>query len=214
MKRLTLTLITAVAVAALAVPVSAQQNEVGIFVSLAQFDSETFVDPEFGDTFTLDFEGQLGWGASYNRYFGEQFSIDFAVQQINSDAEVNFEDLDVTFDFGSVDVTAYSAIAQWHFGGTSATIAPYLGAGVALVSGQAELDDDLIDPDDPETEFDFESETTWVANAGIDFRLGTGFAIFADAKYIPYDALEENSPDDEAVSLNPLVFAAGVKFRF
>lgn len=213
MKRTALIPLLALAVLAFAaVPASAQQNEVGIFMSVAQFDSTTFEDAEFGDDVSLDFEGELGWGASYNRYFGEQFSLEFGAQQINSTSTVSLSsEPDFEFDFADVDLTTYTVIAQWHFGGSDAMFAPYIGGGIALVSGQGDLDDEILEPGE-DGEVDFEGETTFVANAGLDLRFG-GVAIFADAKYVPYEAVEEGLEED-AIDLNPLVFAAGVKFRF
>ena len=210
MKRSAMILAAALTLIA-ATPLAAQQNELGLFVSLADLDSTTETDPDFGDQ-TIDFESQLGYGVSYNRYFSDAFSIEFAAQQINSDAEFTFHDgeVDTTLDLGSVDLNAYTAIAQLHFG--SGLFSPYIGGGAAMISGSFDIDDEFADPEDP-TVVDFESEITFVANAGIDFRFGPSFAIGVDAKYIPYEAVEEGF-EDEAIDLNPLIISAGVKFRF
>lgn len=209
MKRSIIVVVTALTLVA-ASPLAAQQNELGVFVSLADLDSTVESDPDLGDA-TIDFESQLGYGVSYNRYFGDAFSIEFAAQQINSDAEVTFggdSDPDLTFDFGSVDLMAYTAVAQLHFG--SGAFVPYIGGGAAMVSGSFDINDEL-EPD--EAVVDFESEITFAANAGVDFRFGPSFAINVDAKYIPYEAMEEGL-EDEAIDLNPLIISAGIKLRF
>lgn len=196
-----------------AAPIFAQQNEIGGFISWTQLDSTDLTDPDFpDDEAELDFESDLGYGVAYNRYWTDAFSTEFGAQQVNAQAELRFEEggVDVTIDAGDVDLTVFTAIAQLHFG--TGFIAPYIGAGVAHISGSVELPDDFIEPGEP-TSVDFESETTWVANAGIDFRLGSSVAIGADVKYIAYEAAEEGF-EDFTYDVNPLIFAAGVKFRF
>ena len=196
-----------------AAPMFAQQNEIGGFITWTQLNSTDLSDPEFPDEDAeLDFESDLGYGVSYNRYWTDAFSTEFAAQQVNAQAELSISDglVDVTIDAGDVDLTVFTAIAQLHLG--TGFIAPYVGAGVAHVSGSVALPDDFIEPGDP-TSVDFESETTWVANAGIDFRLGSSLSIGADVKYIAYEAAEEGF-EDFTYELNPLIFAAGVKLRF
>ena len=196
-----------------AAPVLGQQNEIGGFISWTKLDSTDVSDPDFPeDEAELDFESDLGYGVTYNRYWGDAFSIEFGAQQINAQSQLRFEQggVDVTVDVGDVDLTAFTAVAQLHLG--TGFIAPYIGGGVAHVSGSVEVADDFTEPGDPST-LDLKSETTWVANAGVDFRLGSSVAIGADVKYISYEAAEEGF-EEFGYDVNPLIFAAGVKFRF
>jgi outer membrane protein W len=106
---------------------------------------------------------------------------------------------------------AFSAVAQFHFG--DGPVVPYVGGGIAYVTGDAETPEEIVEPGEP-AEVDFESQTGLIANAGVDFRITPNLAIGADVKYIPYEAVEEGASDIEALDVNPLIFSAAVKFRF
>jgi outer membrane protein W len=188
-------------------------NELGVFVSLPQFDSTSFEDEEEPDLgLELDFDENVGYGVSYNRYWTDHLSSEFTAQRLSGDIQVNVTGgpATITVDAGDIEMDVLSAGLQWHFGGAS-RFDPYIGGGVAYVSGEADvLADPEVDPEETEN-VDLDSETTWLANAGINFRLTDAFSLNADAKYIAYE------PEDDAgdsLDINPLVFSAGVKFRF
>jgi opacity protein-like surface antigen len=182
----------------------AQQNEFGVFISTSQLDENEIEDA--GDIFEIDFEEDMGFGVSYNRFWFGSFSTELAYQRLGADLTVSFENIDE--EVGDLDLDVLSATGQLHFlrGGP---ISPYIGAGVAYISGEAgSIDEEEIDATDLENELDF------LVNAGLNVGLGRGFAIFLDGKYIMYEARGEGDPEDEALELNPLIIAGGVKFRF
>ena len=215
MCRNTVVLAAAVCSIFLAVPIAAQQNEIGVFATYTTLESTEVEDPEFpDDTASIDFDSDLGYGLSYNRYWSENFSTEFAANRITAGTGLSFTSPgipDEEFDFGELELQTFSAIAQLHFG--TGLIDPYLGAGIVHVAGSISLNDAFVEPGDSNS-VDFESKTTWIANAGIDLRLGPSFAIGADVKYFPYEAIEDGGIEDEAIDLNPLVIGAAVKFRF
>lgn len=183
---------------------TAQMNDLGVFISTSQFEDNEIEDA--GDIFDAEFDEDMGLGVLYNRFWTNSFSTEFAYQRLGADLTVSLDD--VTDDVSELDLDVLSATAQFHFlrGGL---ISPYIGAGVAYISGEAgAIDSDELDSVDLENEIDF------LANAGINVGLGRGFAVFLDGKYIMYEAIGEDSPDDEALELNPLVLSAGIKFRF
>jgi outer membrane protein W len=182
----------------------AQSNELGIFISTSQFDDNEIQDA--GDTLNLEFDEDMGYGASYNRYWTPAFSTELAYQKLGADLTLSFED--IAADAGDLDLDVLSATAQFHFAHGS-IISPYIGGGAAYISGKA----GSIDTAELE-DADLENEFEWLANAGVDFNLGKSFGIFVDGKYILYEARAEGDSDDEAVDINPLVLAAGIKFRF
>lgn len=183
----------------------AQSNELGVFISTSQFDDSEIQDA--GDTFDIEFDEDMGYGASYNRYWTSAFSTEFAYQKLGADLTVSFDD--IVADAGDLDLDILSATAQFHFMRGS-IISPYIGGGAAYISGQA----GSIDADELE-DADLENEFEWLANAGLDINLGRSFAIFVDGKYILYEArTDEDDEDDAAIDINPLIIAAGLKFRF
>ncbi len=183
---------------------TAQNNELGVFISTSQFDDSEINDA--GDIFDVEFDEDMGYGVLYNRYWTNAFSTEFAYQKLGADLTVSFQD--IAADAGDLDLDVLSATGQLHFL-RNGFISPYIGGGVAYISGeagsidQAELED-----------ADLEDEVEFLANAGLNLNLGRSFAIFLDGKYILYEARGENDPDDQTLDINPLVLAGGVKFRF
>ena len=183
---------------------AAQQNDLGVFISTSQLDDSEI--NEAGDIFDVEFDEDMGFGVLYNRFWFGSFSTEFAYQRLGADLTLNFQD--VAEDVGELDLDILTGTAQLHFA-RNGVLSPYVGAGVAYVSGEA----GSIDQDELESE-DLESELELLANAGINLRLGRSFTIFLDGKYIAYEARGEGDSDGEAIDLNPLIIAGGVKFRF
>lgn len=207
--RFTRSLIAAIAVLTFPVVVTAQQNELGVFVTLPSFNDSNIIEDDLGLDAQAAFDESIGYGLSFNRYWTSRLSTEFAAQALNSELDVEVEGLE--FDAGEVDLVAFTAIAQLHLA-PNGMLDPYIGAGVAHITGDAAFISD--DETGEEETVDLESETTWVANAGVAYRYAGNIAIFADVKYLAYDARAEGDSADEAAALDPLVYAAGIKFRF
>ena len=183
---------------------TAQMNELGVFISTSQLERSEIEDA--GDIFEIDYEEDMGVGVLYNRFWTDSFSTEFAYQRIGADLTLSFED--ITEDVGELDLDLLSATAQLHFARTG-FISPYVGAGVAYISGQVgSIDEDELEDTDLENAIDF------LVNAGLNLNIGRSLAIFLDGKYVMYEAIGEDDPDDEATDLNPLIIAGGVKWRF
>jgi len=183
---------------------SAQMNELGVFVSTSQFDDGEIEDA--GDILETEFDEDMGVGVLYNRFWTNSFSTEFAYQRLGADLTLSFDD--VSAQVAELDLDMLSGTAQLHFA-RGGVISPYIGAGVAYISGEAgAIDEDEFDSADLENEIDF------LANAGVNLNLGRGFAIFVDGKYVMYEANGEDGVDEEALELNPLIIAGGIKFRF
>lgn len=183
---------------------AAQSNEIGLFVSTTQFDESEIRDG--ADIFDVRFDEQMGYGVLYNRFWTSGFSTEFGYQKLGADLTLSFGT--IRENAGDLDLDVLSATGQFHFL-RNGIVSPYIGAGAAYVSGEA----GSIDVDELER-VDLESEVDLLVNAGINFRIGGGTAIFIDGKYIAYSARGEGDPGDESLDVNPLIIAAGVKFRF
>ena len=197
-------LVLSVALLLFPVAASAQQNEIGGFLSTSQFDDGEIEDA--GDIFDVNFEEDMGVGVLYNRYWFGGFSTELAYQRLGADVTVSFENLDE--EIGDLDLDILSATGQLHFmrGGM---ISPYIGAGVAYVSGEA----GSIDEDELVSQ-DLEDQVEFLLNGGIDVALARSFSIFLDGKYVMYEARGAGDSDGEALDLNPLIISGGIKFRF
>ena len=191
----------------------AQSNEFSVFESTLNIQSTSLADDP-AITVDIEFDGQPGFGVGYNRYWTEHFSTEVAVQKLTADTKLVFSGpaVSATFDAGDVDLTTISGIAQWHFG--AGRWVPYAGGGIVHVSGSANGPDDPTDPTSPVTKDDLESKTSFIANAGIDFRITPRIALSLDGRYFSYDAVAEDDPRSEAISLDSTVLSVAVKFRF
>ena len=183
---------------------TAQSNELSVFISTSQFDDSEIRDA--GDVFDVEFDEDMGYGVSYNRFWFPAFSTEFTYQKLGADLTVGFQD--VVADAGELDLDVLSATGQFHFLRNS-RFSPYVGGGVAYISGeagsidQAELED-----------ADLESELSWLVNAGLNIGLGRSVAVFIDGKYVTYDARAEDDPSNFALDINPLILSAGLRWRF
>lgn len=182
----------------------AQNNELGAFVSTSQFEDSEIEDA--GDIFDAEFDEDMGVGVLYNRYWFGGLSTEFAYQRLGADLTVSFDDIGETV--GELDLDILTGTAQLHLGRGS-MFDPYLGGGVAYVSGEA----GAITGDEIEST-DLESELELLANAGLNLNFGRSFGIFVDGKYIVYEARGEGDSDGESLDINPLIISAGLKFRF
>jgi outer membrane protein W len=182
----------------------AQSNEVGVFISTSQFENSQIQD-DIGDI-DVKFDEDMGYGVLYNRFWTNNFSTEFAYQRLGADLTASFQD--ITANAGDLDLDILSGTAQLHFA-RGGFLSPYIGAGVAYVSGEAgAIDEDEIGNADLENELEF------LANAGLNLNIGRGFGIFVDGKYVMYEARGEGESADQAIDINPLIVSAGIKFRF
>ena len=188
----------------LSLPALAQNNELGVFISTSQFDDGEI--DEAGDIFDVEFDEDMGVGVMYNRYWTSGFSTELAYQRLGADLTASAGD--ISEQIGNLDLDILSATAQLHFMKGS-IISPYIGGGVAYISGEA----GSIDQNELEDQ-DLENEVEFLANAGINVGLGRSFGLFLDGKYVMYEARGEGESDGEALDINPLIISGGLKFKF
>lgn len=182
--------------------VAAQSSDVALWIVDSELSTSTIVDE--GESIEVDFDEQAGYGFSFNRHWMGHFSTELALQKYAADMSVGI------FEAGELRITSVTAMGQWHFN-RDGRFAPYVGGGLAFISGEFEIAS-ALDPD-AET-LDLESEFTWAAAVGANVRLTDHFALTGEMKYVPWDAREEGDVLDEAVEVDPVTFAAGVRFRF
>lgn len=181
MKRLVLVLL-------LALPASAADVEVGI---------RHVVMTATGETAGLDLPMSRGFAATAEVFWTERLSTQFAASFVNPEA--SFEDVDL----GTLGLDIYSVTARWHIAPAS-RLSGYAGAGAALVS-IGNLDDQFGD----EVLVEYGNETTFMAEAGLRYRLLPRLFVELGASYLPLSA-------DGEIELNvdPLVIGGGVAWRF
>lgn len=182
-------------------------SEIGVWALTSNLKDTTLVDPD-GDL-SIKFDEDLGFGVSFNHYWNDFFSTEISAQKYGSDMRIGVEGLPGNFEAGSLDVTSLAAIAQLHFN-RAGRVHPYLGAGIARLSGNF----DAIDEAGADEDFDLDSEITWAASGGLQYSLTDRVALAAEVRYSPWSAKAKGDPDSDALDLDPLTYGAGVKFRF
>jgi outer membrane protein W len=207
--------LVALAVVVFPILAAAQQlpaNDVGVWVSTAQFDETSETDPDIGAEVSLEFDENVGYGVTFSHYWGNSLAVEFGAQKLGGDLNLSVEGpaADFTAKVGELDLQAYSATLQWHFARGS-RISPYIGGGAAFVT--ADFDAEPIEGE-PDEQVDLDNETTWLANAGINFALTPSLSLGIDGKYIAYEPKGEGDSDEDRLDVNPLVLSAGLRFRF
>lgn len=219
MKLLRLSLVLAVVL--VTVPTFAQNNrafDLNVFA--------TWVDPNSSGTFNsntpnqpldVEFNGDLGYGIGANIFFGDHLSAEFAASRVEPEARFRSRAVAINGTNDTVEMIPITGVLQWHFA-PNGFIDPYVGAGAAYV-----LFSDLDSTNDLNgvgvNRIDFKDDAGLALNAGLSFRLSPRLALNVDGKYVP---LKSNAtatfitgPDSEAkVDINPVMFSAGLGFRF
>lgn len=200
-----------------AVPVFAQGNDVAIWGSWAQFNSQNIADPDFD--VELEFEDATGFGISANWFWTDRFSTELMAIALDSDAQINISapgEPGVALSLGSLDVTPIMLTAQFHLSPDGA-IDPYIGVGAAYVL----LGDLQPDPLVEAPPVELEDEVTFLVNAGLQFSITPNFGIILDARYMPLQAEPEDDEEgdeeleeEEEVDLDPIIVSLGLRWRF
>lgn len=183
-------------------------SDVGVWIVDSELEGTTINDIE-GEDVTFDFEESVGYGLSFNHYWTGAFSTEVALQKYGADLTVDLEGAPAEFPVGELDITSFTAMGQFHFNRTG-RFAPYVGAGAAWISGDF---DPAVDVE-PDEVLELESELTWTAAAGAHFNITERFAIAGEIKYLSWEAIEEGGSEEDAITVDPLTFALGVKVRF
>ena len=156
----------------------------------------------------------MGWGVGANIFWSDNVSTDFSAVEVRPSSRFVTTANGAIVSGPSLRMTPLTAIIQFHFSPKGA-FDPYLGGGASYVlfdniSGPGSLGVDKIN---------FKKDVGFVANGGVQFGLTRGFALVADAKYVPLRASTTAvyTSGGQTVSkfkINPAIFSAGLAFRF
>jgi outer membrane protein W len=175
--------------------------------------TNTFNSTSSNQPFNLNFHGKLGYGAGANIFFGHNISTEFSVVQVRP--KTTFVSTSGgTLVGGNLRMTPITAIMQFHFA-PSGFIDPYIGAGAAYV-----LFDNVNGPGSiGVSNINFKDDVGLALNAGVGFVIAGNLAITADGKYVPLKssatAVYVTGPNTtQRIKINPVMFSAGLTFRF
>lgn len=210
------TTIHAVLALALLLPLSASAQ--GRFFDLSA--NAVWVDPsnngsfsDLADPATIDFDGDVGYGASANIFFSDRFSVEFAISRVSTGTTVRRRA--VANPGGDLEMMPVTGVVQWHLI-PNGFLDPYVGAGAAYV-----LFDDIRDNGVSGIErINFQDDAGLALNAGVGIRLGNRFGIVVDGKYVPLESnaratvLGSGQTSESKVDISPIILSAGISLRF
>ncbi|HSP35540.1 MAG TPA: OmpW family outer membrane protein [Thermoanaerobaculia bacterium] len=193
-----------VAVLAVAIPLAAQSNDVGLWYSTAKLGSAD------DNGARVSFDNARGDGVSFNHFWTGALSTEFSVYWLRAKGGIDVGGTRA-LSFDRTRIMPVTADVQWHFlRGTM--ISPYVGAGIAYVSMNdirgSDLDLAGIGP------VKVDKKLTWNGNAGVNIGIGHSLAIAVDGKYIKYEPEASGSGGTAKLKLNPKQLSVGVKVRF
>ena len=208
----------------LLLPLSAQaqeNNDFSLFLGSASFSSTEILAVEPEDIrVELAFEQGGAGTVAYNHFWRRNFSTELSLIGMAADVKLNVTEgpVDLSIDAGDVSLVAFTAAGQWHFR-RDARVQPYVGAGLALISGEIEIEGEDEEGNEIEESADLEGAATLVVNGGVNFRLNPHWYLSLDAKAMPYEAeIDDDVPAEEGdideLDMNPFIFSFGVRYRF
>ena len=197
-------LLIVAAAAMVALPLLAQNNEISGYVGATHLGTTDTAGS------SIKFDTGTTYGLSYNHYWTSRISTDFSAMQSSSDGELRVGG-ERALDLGSLDLTTFAAIAQFHII-RNTFLDFYGGVGVAYIQA-----DDLTSSDLQTagiTNVHVGTETSGIANIGLAVGIKR-FAVGVDGRYAHYRP-GSASPGQPGVRLNldPITVALALKFRF
>jgi outer membrane protein W len=183
-------------------------SDVAVWIVDSKLSSSTVVDD--GDELKFDFEESAGYGLSFNHFWTDRFSTELALQKYGADMTIS--SLGVSLEVGELSITSLTAIGEWHFN-RGGRFSPYVGGGIAHIGGDFEFADNVLEPGD-DGDVDLKADITWTAAAGANVNLTPHLSLTGELKYIPWSAREENDLLEDAIEVDPVTFAAGLRWRF
>jgi outer membrane protein W len=193
--------------ALLATPLAAADLALGIRHVLAM---------PVGDTSDLDIAMSRGFGVSAEAFWSERFSTTVAATLVNPEAILmpSAPPGDAV-DLGTLGLDVYSLTARWHIA-PERRLSAFAGAGGALVQ-IGNLDDQFGDV----FEADFDSETTFVVEGGLRYRLFPSVFLELSAIYLPLEteprvivASDPNVALPATLGLDNAIVSIGAAWRF
>jgi outer membrane protein W len=192
-------------------------NEWAIFFNRASFHSTSESDPDLGITAKFKIDPKTGYGISFDHFIAPNMSVQLLAQSVRGNSKISVTDdttgTTFTVPTGSIDMRQYDVALHYYFG-SSPAVRPYAGLGVLRTQGgKVTIPADLSDTGVEET-ISLDDKFSWVADAGVDFRITRNGSIALSAKYAPYKTSVSDDPSDSKVKLDPLTIAAGLRWRF
>jgi outer membrane protein W len=193
-----------------ATPLLAQDRNIQLTVWASQ--TEMQGENEFEDGFETDFDDGAGLGVSVNHFLGNHFSVEGSAFGLRSEAGLLLDGTPAV-DLGKLDLTIFSAGAQFHVLGQS-RFDLYAGAGGAYVIADDFTSGDLQSAGLGRIELG--SEVTYYLNAGVGIEITRGLGLVIDGRYIQYETSSRSTATgvEQDLDISPRILSAGLRLKF
>lgn len=169
-----------------------------------------------GDTGTLDVKTSRGFSGHVEVFWSDRVSTRGMATFLNPAAILFPENPPPTdVDLGTLGLDIYSATARFHCG-SRRRLSAFAGGGAALVV-IGNLDDQFGDA----VEVEFDPEATFVAEAGLRYRLYPEIVLELGVTYLPVEAeanvlraADPRYPLPSTIAVDPLIVSIGAAWRF
>lgn len=190
--------------ALVSLPLMAQSNEVAIWAGDSRVGSTDLLGT------SIHFDNGHAYGASFNHFFGDHLSAELAAFVVRHNGSIEIAGVK-TFNTGSLRMTPVSATVQWHLAHSS-RFDVNAGGGLAYVRSDSLHSSDLDSLGVGRV--DVKSRIGWTGVAGVSYSLVRSFAISAEARYIGYRPQSGPSNARVQLDLSPVLYSAGLRWRF
>lgn len=159
---------------------------------------------------SIHFDNGSSFGVSFTHFFSHHYAYEVAAFYLRQDGVIRIGGVDA-IDAGRLTMTPVTATLQWH-AEHAHRFDPYAGAGIAWVRAgslhSADLDTAGIG------HVSVKSRIGLTALVGASYAITRPLAVAVEARYIGYHP--SSGPADASVrlELNPVVYSAGVRWRF
>ena len=160
------------------------------------------------DTGELDIATSRGFGAHVEVFWTDRVSTRAGALFVNPAAILYPDDPPPNdIDLGTLGLDVFSLTARFHIG-PNRRVSGFAGGGPALVI-VGNLDDQFGD----QIEIEFDRETTFVAEAGVRYRVLSHVYFEGVVAYLPLE-LEGVPPVPAKMAVDPVIVSVGAAWRF
>lgn len=160
------------------------------------------------DRSDLQFDSETGYGISVNAFWSRRLSTELMWSTFEREAILNDNP---RIALGTLKVAPITALVQYHFAPQSWSD-PHIGVGAAY--GQF----DPLESGELEslgvTRIEIDNEIGYAVGAGVRFRIGSRWGGNVDARYFSFTPAGSSEGLPLELEIQPLVWSAGVSYRF
>ena len=190
--------------ALIAAPLFAQSNDVAVWAGSSRVGTTNVSGSD------IHFDNGNAFGISFTHFFSHHYAAEIAAFSLRHDGTIRVGGVNA-LDVGRLRITPISATLQWH-AEHARRFDSYLGAGLAYVRSNSIHSSDLDSSGIGRV--NVESRVGWTVLVGGSYAFTKPLAVAVEGRYIGYQPQSGPSGSQVRLQLSPLVYSAGLRWRF